>query len=152
MVESLSRSPTCWRASEYITESAKSWKMPQVNASSASAESKCAAYCLAATALHSEADQNIFDSVGSSCKSLCSPVRQYEIASVRIIPSPSRFTATCGLVTRLRTPNHDEFASARILVESEASELMTLAYSDGSASGFFPSSMNFMATAAVVGR
>src|SRR3954464_9416311 len=126
--------------------------MPQVNASSPSSGSKCAAYCLAATALHSEADQNMRDSSGERAKSLCRPVRHQEIVSVLIVPSPSRFTATCGLVTRLRTPNQEEFASARILLESDPSELMTLAYSDGSASGSLPSAMNFIATAAVVGR
>src|SRR3954447_9542877 len=109
--------------------------MPQVNASSPSSGSKCAAYCLAATALHSEADQNMRDSSGERARSLCRPVRHQEIVSVLIVPSPSRFTATCGLVTRLRTPNQALFESPRILVESATSALMTAAYSPGVVAG-----------------
>src|SRR6185503_7979900 len=63
-----------------------------------------------------------------------------------------RFTAICILVTRLRTPNHAEFASASSFVESDTSELITLMYSLGDASASLPSSMNFIATADVVGR
>ncbi len=60
--------------------------------------------------------------------------------------------ATCGLVTLLRTPNHDEFARDNSLADSELSELTTWAYWFGSASGSFPSSTKRIATATVVGR
>src|SRR5688572_2854431 len=49
-------------------------------------------------------------------------------------------------------PNQDEFASASTFALRDGSEPITLAYSAGSGSGSLPSSMNFIATAIVVGR
>lgn len=57
-----------------------------------------------------------------------------------------------GLVTLFRTPNQEELARLSSLLLKELSAPMTLAYSLASAWGFLPSSMNFMATATVVGR
>jgi hypothetical protein len=74
------------------------------------------------------------------------------IASVRTVPRPRRLIAICGRVTRLRMPNQEELASASTFALSEGSEPMIFAYSAGSGSAFLPSSMNFIATAIVVGR
>ena len=54
---------------------------------------------------------------------------------------------TATRVIRCLTPNHAEFASASTRLDSALSALMTLTYSLGSASGCFPNSVNFLATA-----